>query len=399
MRKSQPRTPGAFQRAIYYLRTEGSGSRSHDAWAIGLGLFIGCSPIIGGHLAMCLVAGWVFGLNRVKLYLAANLIGIPLMPPVLFTELQIGSWVRRGHAYPISFDAIGSLNYWLAAQDLVIGSLILGTLLGGFFGFLTFLTLGRSMRDPVFNALVKVASDRYLVSGITAWEFARAKLRNDPVYRQVVTGGLIAPDSRVMDVGCGQGLLLALVAAARDAAEQGSWPTDWAPAPRGATLIGVELRPRIAEIAREALADAAEIHQADARTILAGETRGNTLAGTPADTPADAPTDTIVLFDVLHLMAAEEQEKLLGALVDALPPGGKLLVREADASGGWRFRFVRFGNRLTAWTQRRWTPTFHFRRAAEWRALLERFGLTVEDPREMGTASFANVLLVGIKRR
>jgi hypothetical protein len=106
-----------------------------------------------------------------------------------------------------------------------------------------------------------------------------------------------------------------------------------------------------------------------------------------------------VLFDVLHLMAAEEQEKLLGALVDALPPGGKLLVREADASGGWRFRFVRFGNRLTAWTQRRWTPTFHFRRAAQWRALLERFGLTVEDPREMGTASFANVLLVGIKRR
>jgi hypothetical protein len=72
-------------------------------------------------------------------------------------------------------------------------------------------------------------------------------------------------------------------------------------------------------------------------------------------------------------------------------------VREADASGGWRFTFVRFGNRLTAWTQRRWTPTFHFRTAAEWRALLEGFGLQVEAPREMGTASFANVLLVAIK--
>jgi cyclopropane fatty-acyl-phospholipid synthase-like methyltransferase len=233
---------------------------------------------------------------------------------------------------------------------------------------------------------VKVASDRYLGSGITAWEFARAKLRNDPVYRQVVTTGLVAPDSRVMDVGCGQGLLLAILAAARDAAEQGSWPTDWTPAPRGATLIGVELRPRIAQIAHEALGGAAEIHQADARTLL-------------AEAGEAERADTIVLFDVLHLMTADDQERLLRALVDALPPGGKLLVREADASGGWRFRFVRLGNHLTAWTQRRWRPTFHFRTASEWRALLERFGLHVEDPREMGTASFANVLLCATKPR
>jgi SAM-dependent methyltransferase/uncharacterized protein (DUF2062 family) len=382
--KSQPRTPGPLQRAIYYLRTEGSGSRSHDAWAIGLGLFIGCSPIIGGHLAMCLVAGWLFGLNRVKLYLAANLIGIPLMPFVLFAELQIGSWVRRGHGYPISLDAIGSIVPWHFAADLLIGSVFLGALVGGVFGVLTFMTLGRAMRDPIFNALVKVASDRYLGSGITAWEFARAKLRNDPVYRQVITTGLIAPDSRVMDVGCGQGLMLAILAAARDAAEQGSWPADWAPAPRGVTLIGVELRPRIGQIAREALADAAEIHQADARTLAASE---------------ETRADTIVLFDVLHLMTADDQERMLRALVDALPSGGKLLLREADASGGWRFTFVRFGNRLTAWAQRRWAPTFHFRTATEWRALLERFGLQVENPREMGTVSFANVLLCATKPR
>jgi SAM-dependent methyltransferase len=323
-------------------------------------------------------------LNRVKLYLAANLINPLIMPFVLFAEVQIGSWMRRGHGYPISMNAFATLNPWHFGLDLFVGSVILGCALGGVVGGLTFATLGRTLRDPVFSALVKVASDRYLGSGITAWEFARAKLRNDPVYRQVVTTGLVAPGSRVMDVGCGQGLLLAILAAARDAAEQGSWPADWAPAPRGAALIGVELRPRIAQIAREALADAAEIHLADARTLVASE---------------ETRADTIVLFDVLHLMTADDQERLLRVLIDALPSGGRLLVREADASGGWRFKFVRLGNRLTAWTQRRWTPTFHFRRAADWRALLEGFGLQVEDPREMGTASFANVLLVAIKPR
>ncbi len=72
-------------------------------------------------------------------------------------------------------------------------------------------------------------------------------------------------------------------------------------------------------------------------------------------------------------------------------------MREADAAGGWRFRFVRFGNWLTAMTQRRWRPTFHFRTADEWRALMTRLGLEARtQPMGDGTP-FANVLLVGEK--
>ena len=48
------------------------------------------------------------------------------------------------------------------------------------------------------------------------------------------------------------------------------------------------------------------------------------------------------------MMPQADQDALLAAAVGALEPGGVILVREADASAGWRFQAVRIGNRLTA---------------------------------------------------
>lgn len=378
MTTPQPRTPGRLYRAIYQLRTEGA-SRARDAWAVGLGLFIGFSPLIGLHLGLCLLVGWLFGLNRMKLYLAANLANPLIMPFILFTEVQTGAWLRRGHVYELSMRAFSGMDVWHFSQDLVVGSLVCGAIVGVSAGFLTWATLGRAFRDPEYSALVKAASDRYLASGITAWEFARGKLRNDPIYRQIVTNGLLPPRGRLLDIGCGQGLTLAIIAAAGNTARHGQWPAGWGTPPAELMLTGVELRPRIALMAQDALVDVATVHRQDART-LAGE-----------------PSDVILLFDVLHLMSAADQETLLISTIDSLAPGGRLLVREADAAGGWGFRMVRVGNWLTAMSQRRWRPTFHFRTAEEWRALLARLGLRVQaQPMGEGTP-FANILLVADK--
>lgn len=380
MTTPQPRTPGRLYRAIYQLRTEGA-SRARDAWAVGIGLFIGFSPLIGLHLGICLLVGWLFGLNRMKLYLAANLANPLIMPFILFTEVQTGAWLRRGHVYELSMSAFTGADIWHFGQDLIIGSIVCGAIVGGAAGLLTFATLGRAFRDPEFSALVKAASDRYLASGITAWEFARGKLRNDPVYRQLVTGGVLPQRGRLLDVGCGQGLSLAIIAAAANAARHGQWSSSWRPAPIDLMLTGVELRPRVALMAQEALVDVATVHRQDARALV---DNGD-------------PNDVILLFDVLHLMSAADQESLLRTLIDSLSPGGRLLVREADASGGWRFRMVRAGNWLTAMSQRRWRPTFHFRSREEWRELMTRLGLQVQaQPMGEGTP-FANILLVADK--
>ena len=69
-------------------------------------------PVYGFHLLICLVAGWLFRLNRLKMYVAAN-ISNPLMAPLLIlTELQAGALARRGELTPLTLDAVRQIDPW-----------------------------------------------------------------------------------------------------------------------------------------------------------------------------------------------------------------------------------------------------------------------------------------------
>jgi SAM-dependent methyltransferase len=160
--------------------------------------------------------------------------------------------------------------------------------------------------------------------------------------------------------------MLSLIAEAVDAARL----------PPFEKLVGIELRPRIAAIAREALGGRAEIVEGDARTHLPPVCR------------------SALFFDVLHMVPAADQEALMAAAARVLEPGGVMLIREPDAAAGWRFHAVHFGNRLKALAGRNWTQPLHFRTAAEWVALAERQGFTVETRGTGDGTPFANVLFV-----
>jgi Methyltransferase domain len=102
----------------------------------------------------------------------------------------------------------------------------------------------------------------------------------------------------------------------------------------------------------------------------------------------------MLFFDVLHMMPAPDQERLLDSATRSLEADGVLLVREPDAAGGWRFATVRAGNRLKALVTGNWRQRFHFRTADEWTACFERLGFRVERKGADEGTPFANVLFV-----
>jgi uncharacterized protein (DUF2062 family)/2-polyprenyl-3-methyl-5-hydroxy-6-metoxy-1,4-benzoquinol methylase len=377
---------GRLRRHVYELRTEGAGPGRETA-AVACGVFIGCQPFYGFHLLICWGVGWLLRLNRLKLYLAANISNPFVAPFLIFAELQAGSYLRRGRFQALTVDAVRAAGVTTLGLDLLLGSVVVGAALAALAAWGTYATLGRRRDDPHFVELVRRAADRYVGMSITAWEFARGKLRNDPVYRAAIAEGLLAAppldsqaagsappqhDSALTDVGCGQGLMLALLAEVRSEVRSGRWP---GPPPRVFdSMTGIELRPRVAAFAREALAADADIVALDARE---------------ADLP---PADVVLLFDVLHLMPLADQEAMLQSLVASLRPQGVLVIREADAAAGWRFTVVRLGNRLKAIGVGRPRQTFHFRSSREWLELFGALRLTAE-VRQMGQGTpFGNVL-------
>jgi len=342
--------------------------------AVALGVFIGCLPIYGFHLLMCWTVGFAFGLNRLKMYLAANISNPLVAPWLLFAEVQAGAWLRRGSFHPPTLQTIKTTGAAVFGMDLLIGSVLVGGALASLAAAGTYAAVRSSGLDRHFAELVRRAADRYAGASITAWEFARGKLRSDPIYRTTLSADVLTSGGTLLDVGCGQGLTLALLAEARRAVDAGTWPAGSPPPPRFERMAGIETRARVAALARAALEGDAEIIEGDARTL------------------SMKPASAVLLFDVLHLMRPEEQDALLAETAARLEPGGVVLVREADASAGWRFTAVRLGNRLKAIAFGTRHQSFHARTEAEWRECFARRGFRTDvQPMGRGTP-FGNVL-------
>ncbi len=226
------------------------------------------------------------------------------------------------------------------------------------------------------NGLIRATAARYRSSGLTPFFFASNKIRYDPVFFAILKSGLIQDHARLLDLGCGQGLLLTLLSTAESQYRRGFWADDLPAPPTHLRMHGMELSAYEVATAQRASGDDAVISKRD-------------LAN--SDIPQ---ADVMVMLDVLHYLDENAQVDLIRRIAKSIPRDGVLLVREADSGGGNRFRVTKFAEQLAAINRGNWRQRFCFRSRDQWNALFQSNGFSVTDmPMSEGTP-FANFLWV-----
>jgi len=230
------------------------------------------------------------------------------------------------------------------------------------------------------DRLIELAAEPYRAAGRFAYQFARGKLRRDPVFRAILERGLLQGCRSVLDLGCGQGLLIAWLRAARRLYAEGAWPLSWPTAPDVQCLHGVELMESEVRRAKRALGADCNVSQGDVRSAEVGV------------------HDAVVVFDVLHYLPEASQPDVLQRIRGALPSGGLLLLRVGDADAGFRFRVTQLSDKVVLFCRGHGFEKLHCRGATAWQVLLGQHGFDSQaTPMNAGTP-FANVLFAARAR-
>lgn len=215
------------------------------------------------------------------------------------------------------------------------------------------------------DAQLAAAINTYEPLGRWEHKWAKGKLANDPAFPMV--GGRIADlaPQTLLDVGCGEGYLLAYVRAMAPDIE----------------LIGLDYDEKRLEVARRALGEQPAV------AFIGGDVR-------QADLPQ---ADLVTCLDVLHYLDDAGQDSILARLAAALRPGGTLLVRDGADGEGLRTWLTLWSERIAVVLGRHRGVTVRLRTREATIATLESHGLNVraEDCRE-GTV-LSNVLFTATK--
>ncbi len=227
------------------------------------------------------------------------------------------------------------------------------------------------------QALIEATCDAYRGAGQFASHYTRAKLEHDPVYLLLLREGAITDRARLLDLGCGQGILLALLAAAEK--QDSHWPQGWAAAPTGLILHGIDIHPRAVRRARAALGSRAVIVQAD---VCAAEF---------------PESDVVILLDVLHYLDAAKQQAILLKASRALASSGRLIVRVADSEKRESAFITQLTDRFGALLRGELWGRYHLRPLTKWLSVLEKLDFAVRSVPLSERAAGANTLLIAQK--
>ena len=135
--------------------------------------------------------------------------------------------------------------------------------------------------------------------------FVRGRLATAPLEALAAR----AQGQRLLDVGCGHGVLVALLAAG-------------SPARR---VVGIDPDERKIEWARASVGRLPNV-----------ELRACTIEVLAAERPGEF--DTVLVADVLYLLSASAWRPFLAAAHALLRSGGRLVLKEAEDDGSWRVK-------------------------------------------------------------
>jgi uncharacterized protein (DUF2062 family) len=112
-------------------------------WAVGIGVFAGCTPFLGLHMWIAIAIATLFGKNRLWAFVGSRVSFMPVFTAIAFCEIEAGHRLRVGAWLVLSpHDAVargqGLIGDWL------LGSILFGGLLAIALGLAAYFVARRS---------------------------------------------------------------------------------------------------------------------------------------------------------------------------------------------------------------------------------------------------------------
>jgi uncharacterized protein (DUF2062 family) len=128
---------------LWFLALRERATPRGIAASVAVGVFAGCTPFVGAHAGIALVAATVLRLNRLWAFLGSRISFFAILPWIVFAEIQTGHHLRTGEWAVFSRSAFAHAEEWLF--DWCLGSVPVGAALALVVGGLAY-TLAKGGR-------------------------------------------------------------------------------------------------------------------------------------------------------------------------------------------------------------------------------------------------------------